>query len=161
VPLTLVTGPPDCGKTAWCRALARRRPGFTGVLEPKRYLGGRRIGYDLLRLSTGEGLPFARLPEEAPPEWRERAGPFLLDAAAARAALGWLREETAGRPAGLILDEIGLLEAGGRGLAEALALVLAQADKLEVVLAVQARCLPLLAGRLPAYRLLTLPAPAL
>jgi nucleoside-triphosphatase THEP1 len=157
VPLTLVTGPADCGKTSWCRRLARDRPGFAGVLEPKLYAGGRRTGYDLYRLATGESVPFARLPELALPDWEERAGPFLVSGQAAPAAVEWMRLALANGPEGLILDEIGLLELRGRGLAEALRLALAQADSLEVVLAVQARCLPELAARLPAYRLVTLP----
>jgi nucleoside-triphosphatase THEP1 len=166
VPLTLVTGPADCGKTSWCRRLARDRPGFAGVLEPRLYEAGRRIGYDLCSLESGACLPFARLPGLAlpgsPAEWVERAGPFLVSGEAARAAVGWVREaliRAAGGPAapqGLILDEIGPLELRGAGLAPALSLALQGAERLEVVLVVQARCLAELAGSLPAHRLVRL-----
>jgi nucleoside-triphosphatase THEP1 len=165
VPLTLVTGPADCGKTSWCRGLARDRPGFAGVLEPKLYEAGRRIGYDLCGLENGERLPFARLPGPtlpgSPAQWVQRAGPFLVSAQTARAAESWVRGALARAPAGpkgLILDEIGPLELRGGGLAPALALALQCCDRLEVVLVVQARCLPALAESLPAHRLVELPA---
>jgi nucleoside-triphosphatase THEP1 len=163
VPLTLVTGPADCGKTSWCRRLARDHPGFAGVLEPKLYEAGRRIGYDLCSLESGERLPFARLPGPAlpgsPAEWVQRAGLFFISAQAARAAESWVRGALARAPAGpkgLILDEIGPLELRGGGLAHALALAVQCCDRIEVVLVVQARCLPALAGSLPAHRLVRL-----
>jgi nucleoside-triphosphatase THEP1 len=164
VPLTLVTGLADCGKTSWCRRLAKDCPGFVGVLEPKLYEAGRRIGYDLCSLASGECLPFARLPGLAlpgsPADWIQRAGPFLVSAQAALAAADWVREALARAPAGpegLILDEIGPLELRGGGLSPALAHALLSADRVEVVLVVQARCLPALTGSLPAHRLVTLP----
>lgn len=157
MPLTLVTGPADCGKTSWCRRLARDRRGYAGVLEPKVYAAGRRVGYDLCCLDSGECLPFARLPEAAPAEWAERAGSFRVSAQAALAAARWVEQALAQGREGLILDEIGPLELRGQGLSEALRLALALADSLEVVLAVQARCLPALAARLPPHRLVRLP----
>lgn len=135
--LTIVTGPIDSGKTGWCRKLAAANPGYRGILLLKVYLHGERIGYDSLRLSTGERIPFARIVGREPTGWHagDRVGPFSISAAAVKAADAWL-SEAAAQTAGVIVDEIGPLELGGGGLATGLRAVLSSSlwQKLYVVI---------------------------
>jgi nucleoside-triphosphatase THEP1 len=135
--LTIVTGPIDSGKTSWCRKLAAANPGCAGILLLKVYLHGERIGYDALRLPTGERIPFSRIGGHEPSDWHagDRVGPFSISAAALKAADAWL-SEAATRPADVIIDEIGPLELGGGGLAAGLRALLASplGQKLYVVI---------------------------
>ena len=135
--LTIVTGPIDSGKTSWCRKLAAANPGYAGILLLKVYLHGQRIGYDALRLPSGERIPFARVGGHEPADWYagDRVGAFLISAAALKAADAWL-SEAATQPADVIIDEIGPLELGGGGLAAGLRALLASPlrQKLYVVI---------------------------
>ena len=144
--LTIVTGPIDSGKTSWCRELAAANPGYRGILLLKVYRRGERIGYDSLRLSTGERIPFARIGGHEPTGWHagDRVGPFSISAAAVKAADVWL-SEAAAQTAGVIVDEIGPLELGGGGLATGLRALLNSSvwQKLYVVIrrdCVEAAC---------------------
>lgn len=144
--LTVVTGPIDSGKTTWCRKLAAANPGYRGILLLKVYRHGERIGYDSLRLATGERIPFARIGGHEPTGWHagDRVGPFSISAAAVKAADAWL-SEAAAQSADVIVDEIGPLELGGGGLATGLRALLTSSlrQKLFVVIrrdSLQAAC---------------------
>ena len=139
--LTIVTGPIDSGKTSWCRKLAAANPGYRGILLLKVYVHGERIGYDSLRLSTGERVPFARIGGHEPTGWQagDRVGPFSISTAAAKAADAWL-SEAAAQTAGVIVDEIGPLELGGGGLATGLRALLTSCLRQKLYVVIRRDC---------------------
>ena len=68
--LTLITGDHGAGKTRWCerKVLQARAANLAlfGLLSPAVFEDGRKVGIDLLDLSTGERRPLARLRGSAP-----------------------------------------------------------------------------------------------
>ncbi|MBA7650802.1 hypothetical protein ES703_58613 [subsurface metagenome] len=110
----------DSGKTTWCRRNLVDREGNScdGLLLPRVYESGRRVGYDALRISTRLAVPFARIEGFEPPEWvpAERIGPFSIDREARRTANRWIRESCLEDIPGLVIDEVGPLEIQGGGL---------------------------------------------
>lgn len=161
----LVTGGIDSGKTSWCLAYVQAHAGCDGVLLRKVLRGGRRVGYDAQRISSGSRVPFARRVGAELAGWREaeRIGEFSVSASGKRTANRWLREALSRAPRTLIVDEIGPLELAGGGLAESLGPVLA--DRAcppggELILVVRRRCLAPVVERfgLRGCRLIELPA---
>jgi len=117
--LHLLSGPVDSGKTSLLfrllSNLGELRPRVDGFLTPKVYEGDQFIGYDLLDLKAGELSPFIRVTHSAEkasvgrfyflPEGLEKAVRLILQ----HQLLDYL-----------IVDEVGPLELGGRGLWPAL-----------------------------------------
>jgi nucleoside-triphosphatase THEP1 len=124
--VTIVTGPIDSGKTAWCRNLAADHPHCSGVLLPKVYLRGQRSGYDALLLPSGQRLAFARLKGHEGPGWSacEEVGVFTICCAGLQAANDWLAR-AASCSEEIVVDEAGPLELEGGGLSPGLQTVLA------------------------------------
>jgi molybdopterin-guanine dinucleotide biosynthesis protein A len=141
--LTLLTGEVDSGKTSWCLSFSKANPDYDGVLLRKVYQAGRRIGYDAVRIASGQALPFSRLEGSEPPSWRpaERVGPFSVSEEGKHAANRWLLEALHSPARGLIVDEIGPLELVGRGLAEAAHSVLQDDASRSLILVVRRSCL--------------------
>ncbi len=116
----IITGDIDSGKTSWCR----RKPAEEGtqnldsVLLVKVFASGARVGYDAVRISSGETVPFTRRDGFCPENWdpEERIGLFSISRSGKEAANCWVCEAAANRD--LIIDEVGLLELRGSGLAE-------------------------------------------
>lgn len=79
--ITLITGPPGSGKSGCClrRVEEAREQGVevAGVLSPGRYLGGRKVGIDVVNLRSGERRSLASLRSEGS---EMRADPALLTA---------------------------------------------------------------------------------
>lgn len=142
MPVTIVTGGRDAGKTRWVVELADRRPVW-GFVSPKRLDGGVLVGYDLLALPAAERRPLARTLASGPPgastpeaRWftyrRFRFSRDAFDRAReeARRVLAGPRPGSAVQPqlhpdTVLVLDEVGPLEADGNGFREVLDRVLA------------------------------------
>ena len=108
--LIIVTGLSGAGKTTWCKHLTEiaRDKGFKveGILSPGIFENGRKIGIEVLDLSTGERKQLAKLRERgkneiATPRWV--FDPQSLDWANQR-----LEKGTGGDL--LIIDELGPLE---------------------------------------------------
>jgi nucleoside-triphosphatase THEP1 len=130
------------GKTTTLLALADalREAGipFTGVVQPADVPEGRPMAYALEDVVTGERHPLAR---------RDPAsGAFQFD------DQGWAwAVARIVRPAPVLLvDELGLREADGRGHLPAVAQALGAATLRAAVLAVRRECLPALTGHLGA-----------
>jgi len=159
--LTILTGAIDSGKTSWCLAFARSHPGADGVLLKKVFRGGRRVGYDALRLATGRRAAFARLAGAEPAGFQtvERVGAFNIGRAGRRAANRWLLEALQSGAKVLIVDEIGPLELAGGGLADSIPAVLASSSVRHLILVVRRGCLEqaIERFRLPEHRRLELP----
>jgi len=119
----IIYGPIGSGKTLTCLRLAEklRKQGLKvlGLISPRVYEDNSLIGYDLLRVSTGERIPLCRVPERADESWLHYG---RLHYAFSPKAFNWgnqvleeeaeeLHEETV-----IFIDEFGRLEARGLGL---------------------------------------------
>jgi len=158
--ITLLTGGVDSGKTSWCLAYCRENPGWDGVLLRKVYREGRRIGYDAVRISSGQTLPFSRQAGGEPPNWRaaDRVGSFSVSEYGKQTANRWLLEALGSPARGLLIDEIGPLELEGGGLAEGVQAVLRDKALRSLTLVARRSCLEevIRRYRLTDYRLVEL-----
>jgi nucleoside-triphosphatase THEP1 len=123
--------------------LAAASPGCGGVLLPKVYRQGLRIGYDARRLPNGERIPFARIEGHEPAEWSfaERIGPFSFSSAGLHCVNAWLSEAAVQTAELIIIDEVGPLELGEGGLSTGLRAVLASPRRRELYLVIRKDCL--------------------
>jgi len=119
----IIYGPIGSGKTLTCLRLTEilRKRGLRvlGLISPRVYEDDSLIGYDLLRVSTGERIPLCRVPEKAEESWLHYG---RLHYAFSSKAFNWgnrvLEEEAEelDRGAVIFIDEFGRLEAKGLGL---------------------------------------------
>ena len=113
--LTILTGPVHSGKTSLLRAKfgqwKKKDPAAGGFLSPVVRKKERRLGYNLLDLSTGKTFPFLRL--RGKPDW-EAVGPFFVIPRTLDRAKAIVRQTPPGGH--LIVDEMGPLELRGDGL---------------------------------------------
>jgi nucleoside-triphosphatase THEP1 len=124
-PLVIVTGATGSGKTTLTAAVAERLRArgarVAGILAPGFLADGRRTGFDIVNLATGERTPLAREQErvEGPhPRWSR----FAFSPAGL--ALGHKALADDGRGADVVIvDEVGPFELSGGGWADALDVV--------------------------------------
>ncbi len=140
----LITGERGEGKTslalrliARLRAAGLRVEGF--VQRALDDADGARAGYDLVRLANEESAPLARRGTD-PHGTRPTVCHYVFEPGVFARGCTWLREDAA-RAEVLLLDEVGRLEAGGRGHAEAIRLALGLPPPKVVVLSVRAEML--------------------
>jgi nucleoside-triphosphatase THEP1 len=119
---TIVSGPTGSGKTTLVGDVLDRlrRRGFRvgGILAPGLLSDGRRTGFDLVNLATGERRPLAR-EGQAEPGQHARWSRFAFDADAL--ALGRRALLADSRSADVVVvDEVGPFELSGGGWADAL-----------------------------------------
>ena len=118
----IVTGATGSGKTTLVQAvierLRARGAHVAGILAPGHLADGRRTGFDIVNLATGERKPLAREEEHVTgrhPRWSRFA--FSPDGLAlGHAALG---EDARGADV-VVIDEVGPFELSGGGWADAL-----------------------------------------
>ncbi len=121
-PTVVLTGPTGSGKTTLALAVVNRlRAGgvrVAGILAPGLLDGGRRTGFDLVNLATGEQVPLAR---EHPPTVGPHARWSRFGFSAAGLELGRraLGADTDGADV-VVVDEVGPFELSGGGWASAL-----------------------------------------
>jgi nucleoside-triphosphatase THEP1 len=122
----IITGSQGSGKTTFLLKLTEelRSRGIppAGIAAPVLYQEGKRLGYDLLDLETGERVPLARrsaLPAET------SAGPFSFLADGIAFGEDVLASATERIRTVIALDEIGPLELAGKGWSSALSAILA------------------------------------
>ncbi len=121
-PSVIVTGATGSGKTTFVEAvierLRARGARVAGILAPGFVAGGRRTGFDIVNLATGERGPLAREQEHVAgrhPRWSRFAfSPEGLEVG--RKALG---EDARGADV-VVVDEVGPFELSGGGWADAL-----------------------------------------
>ena len=121
-PLVIVTGATGSGKTTLVAAVVERLRArgarVAGILAPGHLADGRRTGFDIVNLTTGEREPLAREDERVAgphPRWSRFAfSPEGL-------ALGHkaLAEDARGADV-VVIDEVGPFELSGGGWADAL-----------------------------------------
>jgi nucleoside-triphosphatase THEP1 len=144
--ILILTGPVQSGKTRFLAGiiagLDRAKTSVSGFLSPAVYEGGRLIGYDLAVLGRGNAVPYLRLQGE--PGW-ERIGPYFFIPEALEDARQTILESRACDL--LVVDEVGPLELGRRGVWGPLATVLARPAR-RCLLVVRSACLEALLARL-------------
>ena len=120
--VVIITGDVDSGKTSWCKQnlLEKKDHRYDGVLLLKIFSSGQRTGYDALRVSTGQTIPFARRKGFEPEDWHstEKIGVFSISRKGKKIVNRWIREASSRNVEGIIIDEVGPLEILGRGLAD-------------------------------------------
>ena len=155
--LTILTGPVHSGKTSLLRAKfdqwKKRDPAAGGFLSPVVRKEGKRLGYDLLDLSTGKTFPFLRL--KGKPDW-EAVGPFFVIPRTLDRARAIVRRVP---PNGhLIVDELGPLELRGGGLWQAVSEALSRPSA-GILVVIRAGILDSFLDRLRSYAPVVLDAP--
>jgi len=116
--VTFIVGPVNSGKTTRMAALYKEKGG-DGVLCPKHMDNDIHLGYDLVHLSTGETIPFARFKNALPADWDEAFsfGPFSFSAKAREKATHIIEKAIETGISPIYLDEIGPVELEERGFA--------------------------------------------
>ncbi len=141
--LIIVSGGVDSGKTSWCKSFAEHNCSSDGILLVKVYHGRRRIGYDALRIATGDTIPFSRRVGSEPElcNGSEKVGGFSVSAEAKRTANRWILEAAEGDCRNLIIDEIGPLELRGGGLADSFRKALWVERRQTLIAVIRRQCL--------------------
>ena len=125
----LVVGEPRSGKTSWCREYidGRRKCGCSvgGVLSPPIEKQGQRVGFNALDLLTGKQVPFARLSRLRRFKGGEAVGDYTISRRGISFACGAIERAVESRCDWVVIDEVGPLELGGKGLMPAVELALA------------------------------------
>ena len=107
----LVSGRPGVGKTTLVKRLSQRIPGCGFYTEEVR-VEGRRIGFDGVRIPSGERVVLARIGEEPP-----RVGRYSVRLEGVDALIRWLE----GCEDIVYVDEIGPMELKHPGFADVVA----------------------------------------
>jgi nucleoside-triphosphatase THEP1 len=130
MPLFIITGDRDSGKTSYCERHLLGQAGKPrgGVLLKKVFRDGECVGYDAARIGMGQQVAFTRRFDREPEGWDEveRVGPYTVSGRGKHAANDWIREAFLSSPAGLIIDEVGPLETTRGGLAASVTWVLSR-----------------------------------
>ena len=127
MPLFIITGAIDSGKTSYCERILLGRNGRKreGILLKKVFRNGECVGYDAFRIGMGQQVAFTRRKNREPEGWdpQERVGPFSVSGSGKEAANSWVLEAFSTGTAGLIVDEVGPLETAGNGLSASVSYV--------------------------------------
>ena len=139
--VTIITGRRDSGKTSWCAdnlvAVNAEKSGLgriDGILSLKVLLKGKRVGYDVKRISTEETAAFARIKDVLPKGWREAYsfGMFSFSMEALEVVRLWLRSFSENIDT-VVIDEIGPLELKGFGFFREVKSVLENNEKFKKI----------------------------
>ena len=119
--VTIIAGPINSGKTTRLSEIYETYDNGDGFVSLKIMEGRNVKGFDLMKLSTGETKAFIRKSNDLPEYWAEdcRLGPYSFS----KKAVDWVENEIEefiqkGKNP-LFLDEIGLLETGGKCFSKA------------------------------------------
>jgi nucleoside-triphosphatase THEP1 len=137
----IVAGGIDEGKTQHMIDLYHKKEQGDGFISRKIFVDGNGfIGYELVRLGTGEKLPLAYKSEHVPGDWDEiyRFGPFSFSKKAFAFAERIIAEIIDKGIEPVFIDEIGPLELRGQGFCNVLKNVLK--TQRDVFLAVRNHC---------------------
>lgn len=133
----LVVGEPGSGKTSWCREYIdeQRKRGATvgGILCPAIEHQGQRVGSNALDLLTGQAVPFARLSRHGSFKAGEKIGDYTISKDGISFACGAIERAVESSCDLVVIDEVGPLELGGKGLMSAVELALASAVNVLIV----------------------------
>lgn len=138
--LYIVAGGIDEGKTQKMNALYHERKQGDGFLSKKIFVDKDFVGYEIVRLSSGEKMPLAYKSDHVPGDWDEmyRVGPFSFSKKAFAFARQIIDEIIEKGIEPVFIDEIGPLELSGRGFYAILKEVLNTGK--DVYISVRNRC---------------------
>jgi nucleoside-triphosphatase THEP1 len=138
--LYIVVGGIDEGKTQEMNALYHERKQGDGFLSRKIFVDKDFVGYEIVRLSSGEKMPLAFKADQVPGDWDEmyRVGPFSFSGRAFGFAERIIDEIIEKGTEPVFIDEIGPLELRGEGFCEILKEVLNTGK--DVYISVRSRC---------------------
>lgn len=113
--ITLITGPIHSGKTTRLMDEYRRCENGDGFASVKLMNDDIVIGFDLIRLSSGERIPLARRKSELPSKWDESCslGPYSFSGEAVSVVSTGVDLMIKSGVGTIFLDEIGSLELEG------------------------------------------------
>jgi nucleoside-triphosphatase THEP1 len=136
----IVAGGIDEGKTEKMDALYQERKQGDGFLSKKIFVDKDFVGYEIVRLSSGENMPLAYKSDHVPGDWDEmhRFGPFSFSKRAFAFARQIIDEIIDKGIEPVFIDEIGPLELRGEGFCEILQEVLNTGK--DVYISVRSRC---------------------
>jgi molybdopterin-guanine dinucleotide biosynthesis protein A len=133
----LVVGESGSGKTSWCRKYIdqRRKAGSTvgGILSPAIEKKGQRVGSNALDLLTGQEIPFARLLRYSSFKEGEVVGDYNISRDGILFACDAIERAVESRCEMVVIDEVGPLELGGKGLMPAVELAVYSAVNVLIV----------------------------
>lgn len=114
--VTIITGSIDSGKTLWCVHNLVGGGNIDGILSLKVLSKGRRLGYNVKRISTEETAAFARAKDVLPRGWQEAYsyGMFSFSKETLERVRLWFCSFPVNIDT-VIIDEIGPLELKGLG----------------------------------------------
>ncbi|NIM16298.1 MAG: hypothetical protein GTO45_30240 [Candidatus Aminicenantes bacterium] len=137
--LYIIAGGIDEGKTQKMNALYHEKKG-DGFLSKKIFVDKDFVGYEIVRLSSGEKMPLAYKSEHVPGDWDEmyRFGPFSFSKKAFVFAERIIDEIIKKGIEPVFIDEIGPLELRGEGFCEILNEVLNTGK--DVYISVRSHC---------------------
>lgn len=125
----LVVGEPRSGKTSWCREYIdwRQKCGSSvgGIVSPATERQGRRTGFNVIDLLTGEEVPFARLSRYRSFKGGEKIGDYTISRHGILFACATVERAVGNKCDLVVIDEVGPLELCGKGLMPAVELALA------------------------------------
>ena len=118
----IINGTVDEGKTGKMISIYRQVRRGDGFISQKKFAGknsGDFIGYEIVRLSTGERKELARKTEHLPVRWDEvfRCGPYHFSKSGVDFAGDIIDDIISQGIAPIFIDEIGPLEIAGKGFA--------------------------------------------
>ncbi len=149
----LVVGEPGSGKTSWCREYINRRresgSSVGGILSPSIEKQGQRVGSNAIDLLTGQEVPFARLSRYRSFKAGEKIGNYTISRDGIIFACDAIKRAVESRCDLVVIDEVGPLELGGKGLMPAVELALASA--VDVLMVVRSSLKGALQRRFPEY----------
>jgi molybdopterin-guanine dinucleotide biosynthesis protein A len=149
----LITGEPGSGKTSWCRQYIGRRQesgsSIGGILCPPIEKQGQRLGCNALDLLTDQQVPFARISRHGAFKEGEVVGDYTISRDGISFACGAIERAIESRCDLVVIDEVGPLELGGKGLMRAVELALA--SSVNVLIVVRSSLKEALLRRFPEY----------
>lgn len=136
----IVAGGIDEGKTERMDALYHEKKQGDGFLSKKIFVDKDFVGYEIVRLSSGEKMPLAYKSDHVPGDWDEmyRVGPFSFSKKAFAFARQIIDEITEKGIEPVFIDEIGPLELRGEGFCAILNEVLNRGK--DVYISVRSHC---------------------
>jgi len=139
----IISGKKDSGKTTRMEELFRNTKNAAGFISKKIVQDGLVTGYDIIELSSGHRVRFARVKGYEPEAWHERTqiGKFSFSKEGLRAAEGIIHNALEAENSGIstksiFLDEIGKLELKGDGFCKLLTQLLKK-EYLDIYIAVR------------------------
>ncbi len=136
--ITIVSGDINQGKTSWMKKHFESQKKGDGFLSIKTFEKNEHSGYDLIRLSTGQSVPFIRKVSHLPQDWQEsfRIGSFFsFNFAGLEFAQKIVNESIQTNESPFYFDEVGPMELEGKCFANDLELLLS--SKIDMIIAVR------------------------